>query len=117
MDPTLAEIVAEEDFVPEVDYDRLLRDIPGADNVEPVAEGRTALNDLAVNRQRCVILGDAFLTFRRDRAAARVALKRSITDDKENSESHIKKKPVNRKCSNISVHSESQNKVKCKVKR
>jgi hypothetical protein len=65
--PVFGATVTTTDFVPETVFSSKLESIEGADNVELIAPGHKQLNDMAINRQRCLILGAKLMQWRQRR--------------------------------------------------
>ena len=63
--PSLGATVTKADFVPETVFQSMLDTIEGSDNVDVIAPGSKQLNDMALNRQRCAILGTLLFEWRR----------------------------------------------------
>ena len=116
--PQLTEAVATYDFVPEELFDTLLGAIPGADNAVPVEEGRKGLNDLAINRQRCCILGNSFFEYRKSQIERQASRKRAPAVAVEGNDAAVPAKAKRRhKCANIMYHEQSEPKSKCSASR
>lgn len=116
--PECAVLFGEHHIVPEADFDRLLNEIPGADNTKTIKAGNMKRNDMGVGRQRFCIIGATLFAFRAERLAAKVAedallknqakekkdqqqagKKRKVQGGDGSSDDQVKKKAA-RKCSN-----------------
>jgi hypothetical protein len=113
-----AEIVNEKDHIPEDDYPALLGD---ADNCPPMPPTHMDLGLMAVNRQRCCILGEGLFEYRKnkmERAKEQGGKKRARAGaDGDNAQPRAKKRKT---CSNPACLVEEGDGctgwVKCKTK-
>ena len=62
--PGFSEVFGEHRCIPEGGFLSELAKIEGADNSKPIKEGNMETNDMAINRQRFVILDDTFFAWR-----------------------------------------------------
>jgi hypothetical protein len=94
-------------IVPEDEFDRILGEIPGADNTKIIKKGNKERNDMNIGRQRFCILSNVLFEFRAARVVAKAAMEELSKNEAREKRQHDgpdddgpAKKKASRKCSN-----------------